>query len=83
MDIDFPSMVAEVLSAYGYTEAQLAKVLEVSQPTVHRIKTGEVKDPGFATGRRIVEIHALRPSPLPKPHPDMAGRKAGTRALSN
>lgn len=82
MDVDFANMVAEILSAYGYKEAQLAKVLGVSQPTVHRLKTGEIKDPGFGLGRRIVELHSLRPA-IPKQPPDTAGSGADVARASN
>lgn len=62
MDRDFASMTSAVLESYGYSENDLAKVLGTSQPTVHRIKTGEVKNPGFSTGAQIVELFEKRPN---------------------
>lgn len=52
-----------VLDSYGYSEADLAKVLDISQPTVHRIKTGQSKNPGFFTGKRLQDLYESRPSP--------------------
>lgn len=72
METDFAQMTAEILSAYDLSEADLAEKLGVSQPTVHRIKTGESKNPGFSTGRQIVEMYLMRPKvqALPKPQLD-------------
>lgn len=61
MDTNFSQITEAVLTAYSLSEAQLAKQLGVSQPTVHRIKKGEVKDPGYSTGRALVELYRARP----------------------
>lgn len=65
MEPNFSSMTQAILSAYGYSEAELAKELQVSQPTVHRIKTGEVKNPGFTTGQALISLYEARPEQLP------------------
>ena len=56
METDFASVTRSVLKAYAYSEADLARELGVSQPTVHRIKTGAVKNPGFATGAKLLDL---------------------------
>ena len=61
MEPNFSDMTQAVLGAYGYSEADLAKELAVSQPTVHRIKTGGVKNPGFSTGSLIIQLYDNRP----------------------
>lgn len=61
MNDDFAHMTLAVLDAYGYSEAQLARLLNVSQPTIHRIKTGVVKSPSYHVGAQIVDLYGRRP----------------------
>lgn len=61
METNFPKLVSEVLAAYDMSEAKLAKHINVSQPTIHRIKTGQVRDPGYSIGQAIIELHQARP----------------------
>lgn len=60
METNFADMTIAVLEAYEYSESDLAKVLNVSQPTVHRIKTGAVKNPGYTTGAKLIELFENR-----------------------
>ncbi|MCG7932086.1 MAG: hypothetical protein ABW119_22575 [Candidatus Thiodiazotropha lotti] len=42
----------------GMSEADLAEMIgNVSQPTIHRIKTGEIKNPRWLLGNSLVELH--------------------------
>lgn len=61
MELNFSNITEAVLDAYSLSEAQLAKQLGVSQPTIHRIKKGEVKDPGYSLGKGLVELYRSRP----------------------
>lgn len=63
MDVNFSELTSEVLSSYGYSEAQLAKQLGTTQVTVHRIKTGATKNPGYLIGAELVRLHEQRPEP--------------------
>jgi predicted transcriptional regulator len=58
---DFAQITEAVLGSYSLSEAQLAKRLDVSQPTIHRIKTGETKEPGYSLGRKLLELFNERP----------------------
>lgn len=64
MDRDFAEITAAVLDAYGYTEAQLARRLNVSQPTVHRIKTGQIRSLSYQVGAQLIDLFEQRPQPL-------------------
>ncbi|MCR9260746.1 MAG: hypothetical protein NXH95_13545 [Pseudomonadaceae bacterium] len=61
MRTDFSSMTREILNAYDISEATLAKMLGISQPRVHRIKKGDVKDPAFSVGKAINRLYDDRP----------------------
>lgn len=63
MEPDFSEVVAALLGSYEYSEADLAREIGVSQPTIHRIKTGEVKSPGFTTGAKLMALYESRPLP--------------------
>lgn len=63
MKTNFSELTHAVLTAYGLSEKQLAEQLGVSQPTVHRMKSGEIKSPAFHTGARLVELYDNMPRP--------------------
>lgn len=63
MDTDFSRLTSEVLDAYGYSEAQLAEQLGTTQVTIHRIKKGKTKNPGYSIGVELVRLHSERPQP--------------------
>lgn len=46
--------VVQTLIESGLSEADIAKQIGVSQPTVHRIKHGV--DPAYTTGKRLEEL---------------------------
>lgn len=64
MNTDFANLTQAVLDAYEYSEAQLARRLNVSQPTIHRIKTGEVKSPSYHLGAQLIDLYEQRPQPM-------------------
>jgi len=47
--------VVQTLIDGGLSEADIAKQIRVSQPTVHRIKHGA--DPAYTTGKRLEALH--------------------------
>ena len=64
MDRDFAEITSAVLDAYGYSEAQLARQLNVSQPTVHRIKKGYIRTLSYQVGAQLIDLYERRPQPL-------------------
>lgn len=43
----------------GLSEGRIAKeVGNTTQPTIHRIKTGNIKNTSFEIGTRILQVHA-------------------------
>ncbi len=61
MDRNFALITKKVMDAYGWSEAALAKRLGVSQPTIHRIKTGQVEVPNYTIGTALVALYETRP----------------------
>lgn len=61
METNFADMVAAILKAYDYTEAELAKRLDCSQPTIHRLKKGSVTSPSYQLGVQITALYQARP----------------------
>lgn len=56
--MDFPNLIKEIINTGDMSEAKIADHIgNVSQPTIHRIKTGEIKDPGSRIGFAIVHLH--------------------------
>lgn len=46
--------VVKTLIESGFSEAEIARRVGVSQPTVHRIKSGT--DPAYTTGKRLEQL---------------------------
>lgn len=67
METNFAEMTVAVLASYELSEADLAKRLGVSQPTIHRIKSGAVKSPNYHLGAKIHELYESRPKSGKKP----------------
>lgn len=43
---------------YGMTEQSIANTIGgTTQPTIHRIKTGDIKEPKHSLGERLIAIH--------------------------
>lgn len=57
MDITFAQMICKILDAKGWTEARLAQETGVSQSTVHRIKAGKIKNPGYRAGAHLRQLY--------------------------
>lgn len=49
-------IVKECLGEY-ISERKLAKLLGVSQPTIHRLKAGTVEEPKYSLGVDILKVH--------------------------
>ena len=49
-----PQYAVETLIGRGWTEASIAEAVGVSQPTIHRIKTGVV--PYWDTGAAVISL---------------------------
>lgn len=66
MEVNFSQIVLDCLDAYVMTEAEFAQLVGTTQPTVHKIKTGKIKNPSYPLGVRIMEAYRDRPRPTPK-----------------
>lgn len=66
MEHNFSIMTEAVLTAFGFSEAELARHIGVSQPTIHRIKSGAIKDPGYSTGAKIKALFESVPDTPPE-----------------
>ena len=50
-------MISNILTVSPWTEQGIANRIGCSQPTVHRIKTGETKDTSHSVGVNIEALH--------------------------
>lgn len=57
MELNFAEITRAILVHFDLSEGQLAKKVGVSQPTIHRIKTGEIKQPTFQVGSQLVSLY--------------------------
>jgi predicted transcriptional regulator len=48
------------LIAAGTTEKDLAEKVGCSQPTIHRIKSGDITDPSYSTGKALENLYRTR-----------------------
>lgn len=55
--MDIQEIVSDLIES-GLSEGAIAEMIgEVSQPTIHRIKTGETKNTSFRVGSALVDLH--------------------------
>lgn len=59
--MDSPSDILRALSGLGFTEKEIAERLrargvQVTQPTINRIKTGAIRRPSFEIGSALVRL---------------------------
>jgi len=64
MDMDLKRAIRDLLEA-GYSEQGIADALgeqgvECSQATINRIKLGGIRNPSYAVGSGIVQLHRRR-----------------------
>jgi predicted transcriptional regulator len=57
MATDLQKVIKQLIKA-GFTEKELADKAGCAQPTIHRIKKGEIKNPGFSIGSALQSVHA-------------------------
>lgn len=55
--MNFSKIIKEVLAGHQMSESDLARELGISQPSVHRLKTGETKEPSYRIGAKLVDLH--------------------------
>ena len=51
-------IISDLISA-GMTEAQIAAHVQYTQPSVHRLKTGAMKEPSYSKGRALIALHQV------------------------
>jgi len=54
---DWAALVNDLLALEGMTEAKIAEAVGASQPTIHRIKRGQVASPKFETAQALIDLH--------------------------
>lgn len=60
-----PTEAVQLLAAAGWSEARIARAAETSQPTVHRIKHGQVTV-SFDLGIRLLHLaETIKPGVVP------------------
>jgi predicted transcriptional regulator len=54
-------MTIAILKGMDHSEQSLAKLVGTSQPTIHRIRTGRTKNPGYTVGVAIENLYSQLP----------------------
>jgi predicted transcriptional regulator len=54
-----PRLIEELL-ATGLSEADIARLVESSQPTINRIRNGHIKDPKYSLAEALKRVHTER-----------------------
>lgn len=52
-------LVLDLIEA-GLSEAQIGERIGLSQPQVHRLKTGEALEPKWSVGQKLIALHLER-----------------------
>ena len=50
------AIISDLVDA-GMPEAKIARLVNYAQPTVHRLKTGAIKEPSYGHGKALIELH--------------------------
>lgn len=58
---DFQKLILDLVES-GMAEAEIAKAVGVSQPTINRVKSGKQKNIGYALGAALIKMHAELPN---------------------
>lgn len=53
----FDRMIAAIIKRYGVTQTELGKALDVSQSTINKLLTGEIQEPRYSVGVKIVQLY--------------------------
>ena len=59
MSLDLQKIVGELLES-GMSQSEIARQIEVKQPTVWRYSTGETKSCAYEIGARLLALHRMR-----------------------
>lgn len=52
--------ILKSLKSHGWTQAEIARECNISQPAVQQINSGSTKEPRYSVGKRLIELHKLR-----------------------
>lgn len=55
--MNWQTVITDIKSGLGITQAQLAKRIGIAQASVSDIERGIVKDPRYTTGNALIELH--------------------------
>ena len=57
--MDWKKIISEIV-ATGMTQSEIAKEIDIKQPSVSAIASGETADPKWSTARRLLDLHKRR-----------------------
>ena len=55
--MNWKTVISEIKAGLGITQAQIAKRIGISQIGVSDLETGRTKDPRYATGVALMNLH--------------------------
>ena len=55
--MNWQTVITDIKSGLGITQAQLARRIGIAQASVSDIERGIVKDPRYTTGNALMELH--------------------------
>lgn len=57
--VDIQKLTNDLIRA-GVTQVEIAKHLDVEQPTISRYASGDIKTCSYAIGKSLIELHLLK-----------------------
>lgn len=55
--MDFKNIVSQLIDC-GFSEKSIAEDVGTSQPTIHRLKTGQYDDPKYSVAKKLIDLHS-------------------------
>ena len=62
--MNISTVLTRLLKEYNLSEAEVARRSGLKQPTVHRIKVGQVKSPEYGNVKKIAKVFSVTPAQL-------------------
>jgi len=55
--MDWKTIITDIKAGLGLTQAQIAQRVGYSQVSVSELENGKTKEPGYAIGRSLIDLH--------------------------
>jgi transcriptional regulator with XRE-family HTH domain len=55
--MDWKTIITDIKIGLGMTQVQIAHRVGISQTSVSELENGKTKEPGYAIGRSLVDLH--------------------------